>query len=229
MNKRQRRGHKKPRRQLSAPSVPSPMPIIGQNSDGNTMTTNQDQNHGDKPKDNPTDQAKEIKSTRHIVIATWIIAVTGIVLGWIQTCSNRGAVQADLRAYVQVVNPRLDRPTTEPIMWISVVNFGKTPANNVSPGPIFSLWKRDSLPIDPGKIKRDSLLGEFMIAPSETLYVPLRPNLGFWKRDSMSATQVFGVVYYTDHRGEPHRTVFAYQWENISRSYRKMARFNYGD
>lgn len=165
-----------------------------------------------------------------LTCAIVLLALVTTYFNFRQISISEDSAHADLRAYIGIVNPRdAWYSPNEPLLWIGIVNFGKTPANNVDAGPIFSFWKRDSLPIDPGGIKRDSLRGRFMIAPSETLQVPLRPNMGFWKRDSTSARQAFGIIYYEDHRGESHKTVFAYQWENISHSYRKMDRFNYGD
>ncbi|TSA24590.1 hypothetical protein D4R75_01150 [bacterium] len=166
-----------------------------------------------------------------MAVLTFFIVVLTLATTWFnchQISIYEESTHSDLRAYLQVLNPRDDRFNEQPILWISIVNFGKTPATNVSVAPTFSLWIRDILPIEPTFYKRDASRG-FMIAPNETLYVPLRHSLDFWREDTTSTAQAFGVVYYDDHRGEAHKTIFAYQWEHISRSYRKMAHFNYGD
>jgi hypothetical protein len=156
----------------------------------------------------------------------------------VKLVSTKETTHTDLRAYIAAINPCDDiiaivtgskRDTTyEQIAWISVVNFGKTPAMNVSPRQAFARLKRDSQDFEPdADLVRNNL--RFMIAPGETLRIPIRPWVGHWIEAAGNEKQIFGIVTYTDHANVSHRTLFAYQWENISQSYRRMAKFNYGD
>lgn len=141
---------------------------------------------------------------------------------------------ANLRAYVAVINPKEDvyQPKEkgkkgEPFIWISVVNFGKSPARNVEVQQVYEKWNRGILAFDPTAWPRNNI--EYMIAPGETFNIPVRPFKSLWIDDTAHERQIYGIVYYVDYMDVPYKTVFAYQWEEISHSYKRMAKYNYGD
>ena len=133
------------------------------------------------------------------------------------------------RAYINVVNPRTSiNAFGDTLVSIDVTNFGKTPAFSAYDCCMYCRSKIGTPPCDPLSLTR-SVPGDCMIAPSESLVIPFSRNQKHWDWDVNCAKQIFGVIYYADYRKNPHKTVFAFQFENKTGMYRRIKGQNYGD
>ena len=207
----------------------------------------------DKPKKDSTNKyndlknafkewVREEKSPQWTAVAVAIIAVLlTSIFNLKQGCQNQTTTEADLRAYVAV--NRIDTlyyKLPHEMAKISIVNYGKTPARKVVIDYIFEFLGRDTLH-HLNLALRSTHLGkdEYIIAPGETYILPVRPtgtgspdSLRFWKDplDSLhNERHIYGIITYYDHTNTLRRTVYAFKWEFLTMSYRRVGGMNYFD
>jgi len=156
-----------------------------------------------------------------------------------QAWENKKASDDELRAYVAVHTiDTLHYKKTFEMAKISIVNDGKTPARRVTIEYIFEYLARDTLAhLDSVFFPSPAVKNEYSLAPGETYILPVRPTRAgqkdsslWWNPDTIhNARHLYGRIVYYDNRDVRHRTIFAFQWEYLTMSYRRVGGMNYFD
>ncbi len=177
------------------------------------------------------------KNRSAYILGAVTLCLVGVAL-W-QLCINKAATEDELRAYVAVdgVDTLYFKKPYE-MAKISIVNYGKTPARRVTVDYIFEYLSRDTL-ADVAKLLavEDPVENEHSLAPGESYILSVRPtgarsrdSANWWKPDTVhNARHVYGRIIYYDNRNVKHRTLFTFQWEFLSMTYRRMGGMNYFD
>ncbi|HTY09592.1 MAG TPA: hypothetical protein VMF88_00845 [Bacteroidota bacterium] len=167
------------------------------------------------------------------------VTICLVITSGIQTCISKVATDAELRAYVGV--SRIDTlyfKKPYEMAKISITNSGKTPAKKVTITYIFEYLARDTLAYIDSMFLAGGIDKEmYSLSPGETYVLPVRPTMvdqpdscKWWVPDTAhNARQVYGKIVYFDNRDVKHRTVFAFQWEFLTKSYRRVGGMNYFD
>ena len=157
------------------------------------------------------------KPNQLLVIATWALVIVTIIFGWRQNYSYETSVKIENRAYVSVIEPRMDSLLNQATFTIR--NFGKTPAYRIEMGIKFV--RGDTLIYDPNEFPLDTSWFGFSLVPefSSVHYVKFIPSSG--KR-----LFLYGKIHYTDRFDEWHFTSFGFEYEFRTGSFQLHRGFN---